>query len=297
MLNYQGRVVVNGTNYHGTGLLKFALGDLSFATNYWSNDGTAAGEPANAVTQMVDRGLLSVRLGDTTIANMVSIPGDAFARSNVWLRVWFQGEGDVSPAQLSPDKQVLSVGYAMVAGAVTPGAVPLSGLKQGNALVNQVIRWDGSEWVASDDTGTGPPARNLDVWFEVPDGGFMDARQVTMIGMLLDTNAVSEAIPGQKTPGAQGVGTLVVQRKLDGANEWRSWLHEIRDGSQTRRTIVLEVREAGTGSLLAGWELQDAWPAVYELVPEYSVGGAGVEMRIQERVTFAFDYCVPPGAP
>ena len=37
IINYQGRVLVNGTNYTGNGQFKFALVDGSGTTTYWSN--------------------------------------------------------------------------------------------------------------------------------------------------------------------------------------------------------------------------------------------------------------------
>jgi hypothetical protein len=48
IINYQGRIVDNGTNFNGTGLFEFALVNPGATTNYWSNDGTTAGQPALA---------------------------------------------------------------------------------------------------------------------------------------------------------------------------------------------------------------------------------------------------------
>ena len=48
-VNYQGRIQVQGTNFTGTGLFKFAIGTEDMGTVFWSNDGTVAGEPAAAI--------------------------------------------------------------------------------------------------------------------------------------------------------------------------------------------------------------------------------------------------------
>src|SRR5437867_212964 len=91
LINYQGRVVVGTTNFDGTGQFKFALVNANGSTTYWSNNGTstAGSEPTNAVSLTVSKGLYSVLLGDTSVANMtVSIPASVFNNSDVRLRVW-----------------------------------------------------------------------------------------------------------------------------------------------------------------------------------------------------------------
>ena len=56
---YQGRVAVQGTNFHGTGQFKFALVSADGATTYWSHDLTSmnGGAPVSAVSLPVTRGL------------------------------------------------------------------------------------------------------------------------------------------------------------------------------------------------------------------------------------------------
>lgn len=110
VMNYQGRVAVNGTNYHGSGSFKFALVSGGGGT-YWSNDGTPGGEPTNAVSLTVTRGLFSLGLGDTNLVNMVALPSSIFTNAAVYVRVWFNDGGGFQ--QLSPDQRVSSVGYAM----------------------------------------------------------------------------------------------------------------------------------------------------------------------------------------
>jgi hypothetical protein len=124
IINYQGRIVDNGTNFTGTGQFQFALvnGTLG-TTNYWSNDGTPFGQPAAAVSLTVTKGLYSVLLGDTTIPNMTaSIPAAVFTNSDVRLRVWFN-DGVSSFQQLSPDQRIGSAGYAQMAAGVPAGAI------------------------------------------------------------------------------------------------------------------------------------------------------------------------------
>jgi formylglycine-generating enzyme required for sulfatase activity len=116
IINYQGRVVVNGTNFDGNGRFKLALVDGAGTVNYWSNDGTAAGEPAAAISVAVSKGLYSVLLGQSP---MVPISPAVFTNTDVRLRVWFDGGGGMQ--QLSPDQRIGAVGYAMMAAAV-PGS-------------------------------------------------------------------------------------------------------------------------------------------------------------------------------
>lgn len=122
IINYQGRVVVGGTNFDGTGQFQFALVNPGGTTNYWSNDGTAIGQPTAPVSVTVTKGLYSVLLGDTTVSNMTAILPSVFANSNVLLRVWFN-DGVNGIQQLSPDQRLAAVGYAMMAASVPDGSI------------------------------------------------------------------------------------------------------------------------------------------------------------------------------
>jgi len=126
LMSYQGRVAVNGTNFGGTGLFKFALVSGDGATTYWSNNGTSSNgsEPSAAVSLPVNNGLYSVLLGDTSLANMTSpMPASVFAaQSDVRLRVWFN-DGTHNTQQLSPDQRLAAVGYAMVADTVADSSL------------------------------------------------------------------------------------------------------------------------------------------------------------------------------
>ena len=124
LINYQGRVAVGTTNFEGTGQFKFALVNSDGSTTYWSNDGTsiAGSQPAAAVALPVTKGLYSVQLGDTTLANMTALSATAFASTDVRLRVWFN-DGTTGFQRFTPDKRIAAVGYTMMAENVADGAV------------------------------------------------------------------------------------------------------------------------------------------------------------------------------
>ena len=237
MINYLGRVVVDGTNFHGTGQFKFALVDggtdvwqqatatatvaggqvtaitvtdggfgyvsapavtitdpfmigtgaqaEAFVTpggvlssidvtnpgsgystvadvtidtpppslrhlTFWSNDGTSVDgwEPTAAVALSVNKGLFSVRLGDT--GGPFGIPIDAFTNTDVRIRTWF--DDDVSGSQLlSPDQRIAAVGYALIAASVDDGAINPNMLAT-DSVINEKIA-DGE--VASADIAAG----------------------------------------------------------------------------------------------------------------------------------------------
>ncbi len=108
IISHQGKVTVGGNSFTGTGLFKFALVHTNVnAITDWSNDGssTAGSEPTAAVSLAVSRGIFSVNLGDTTLANMTTVPVSVFTNSTVYLRVWFN-DGTNGSVQLSPPHEV-----------------------------------------------------------------------------------------------------------------------------------------------------------------------------------------------
>ena len=216
LLNYQGRIAVNGTNFTGTGQFKFALVDgglnaahtaagaatisggfltivtvtdggagyasapgvsatggggfgavltaqisggivtnvivnspgsgytslpgIVFAApgsnvvirTLWSNNGTSTNgsQPTASVGLPVTKGLYSVLLGDTTLANMAALPATVFTNGAVLLRVWFN-DGVSGFQQLSPDQRLAAVGYAIMAGTVPDGSITTSKIAPG----------------------------------------------------------------------------------------------------------------------------------------------------------------------
>ncbi len=112
ILNHQGRIAVAGTNFDGTGQFKFALVDAAGTTTFWSNDGTAAGEPAASVPVAVSKGHYAALLGE---APMAALPAALFtAEDDVRLRVWFSTDG-AAFTQLAPDRRVTPSAYALAA--------------------------------------------------------------------------------------------------------------------------------------------------------------------------------------
>jgi Kelch motif protein len=122
ILNYQGRVAVNGTNFDGTGLFQFALVNGTGSSTYWSNGNSLVSLPVSA-------GLYSVALGDATVSNMAAIPAGVFTNIDVRLRVSFNG--GMGLQQLSPDQRFTAVGYALMAASVPNGAITSSQLATG----------------------------------------------------------------------------------------------------------------------------------------------------------------------
>ena len=140
LINYQGRLVISGTNYDGAAQFKFALVDAAGATTFWSNDGSSSGgaPPATAVPLTVTKGLYAVLLGDTNLAQMtVPITAAVFSGSDVRLRVWFSD--GVSPfLQLTPDQRISAVGYALVAQSAQSAATAGSATNFSGALAGDV---------------------------------------------------------------------------------------------------------------------------------------------------------------
>ena len=112
LVNYQGRVAVGTVNFNGTGQFKFALVNTNGSITYWSNDGssTAGSQPYSAIALTVTKGLYSVLLGDTSLANMTAIPASVWANADVRLRVWFNDSTNGSQL-LTPDQRLAPNGY------------------------------------------------------------------------------------------------------------------------------------------------------------------------------------------
>ncbi len=124
LLNYQGRISVGTTGFEGTGQFKLALVNSGASQTYWRNaaDANNDGEPDASVSVSVSRGLYSLMLGDTSLANMAVLPPGVFTNSAVYLRVWFN-DGVGGFQLLTPDQRVSSAGYSLISAAVTDGAV------------------------------------------------------------------------------------------------------------------------------------------------------------------------------
>ena len=193
MINYQGRVSVAGVNFDGTGQFKFALVNANGTTTYWSNDGTASGTPALAVSVPVNKGLYSVKLGDTAL--MTALGSAVFAGSGeVYLRAWFN-DGVHGFQLLSPDQRIVSSAYALVSqqaaavvnGDVSLGADPVAPL---DAATKQYVDAMGVSSVSLDGTvlriGQGGQTLAVDLT-SLLSFGFMDFVTVADAGNAADT--------------------------------------------------------------------------------------------------------------
>jgi hypothetical protein len=156
-IHYQGRVVVNGINFHGTGQFKFLLYEHTDSDAVppaevdlplWSNASSAPAdlsEPASAVSLSVTHGLYAVGLGDLALTNMAALPDKLLPElphDQVFLRVWFNDGSGFE--QLTPDQPVRAVPFALNARraetvpdgsigtlALAPGAVTAANLEPG----------------------------------------------------------------------------------------------------------------------------------------------------------------------
>ena len=124
LLSYQGRVFSGAAAFEGNGQFKFALLNADGSVVYLLNhpDGNGDGQPDNAVTVGVTRGLYSVLLGDSSLPNMAGIAPSVFSNSSVHLRVWFN-DGTSGFQQLTPDQRLAAVGYALMAAGVADGVI------------------------------------------------------------------------------------------------------------------------------------------------------------------------------
>lgn len=126
IMNHQGRITVDGTNYTGTGYFKFAFLQTvePFLVTTWSNDGTNLGEPAAAVPVDVVNGHYAVLLGDTSLTNMTTaIPATVFSENaEVSLHIWFSTDG-MTFEPLSPERRLTTSAYAFSAAEIDGGKV------------------------------------------------------------------------------------------------------------------------------------------------------------------------------
>jgi len=233
IINYQGRVVDAGTNFDGTGQFEFALVNASGTTNYWSNDGTALGQPSAAVLLTVTKGLYSVLLGDTTIANMsVALSPAVFANSDVRLRVWFN-DGVNGFQQLAPDQRLGAVGYALNAASLaTPAGGDLSGpvtnltvtKLQGVPLAvpapttGQVLRYNGTSWTNSAIQSGDLPSINSASNFTGSLAGDVTGTQgATVVGTVGGASAANVATGANAANSATSANTASTIVKRDGS--------------------------------------------------------------------------------
>jgi hypothetical protein len=140
VINYAGQVAVDGEEFDGNGLFKFAIVNDSGSTTYWSNDGTstAGSEPTASVSVSVNGGLYSVLLGNSAIQGMNAIDPSVFQQhADAKLRVWFN-DGTNGFQQLTPDRPFASVPYAMASGASTIQDGSITRSKLESSIINDL---------------------------------------------------------------------------------------------------------------------------------------------------------------
>lgn len=183
ILNHQGRIAVNGVNFDAVGFFKFALVNGSASETYWSNDGTASGEPASAVSVTVTNGHYAVLLGDTSVTNMTTPITSAIfeSHSDVRLRVWFSTGGAGPFDLLSPDRRITTAGYAFSSG----GASLTAGYETGSGADLSIQSTEATAitlTAAYNGTFSAPPTVDLDdAWSlsDVTTSGFTASAALT----------------------------------------------------------------------------------------------------------------------
>ena len=122
LLNFQGRVTVDGTVFTGTGQFKFALVNADGSQSFWSNDGSssAGAQPTAAVTVPVVNGNYSLHLGDTDLTNtdltdMEALQASVFDNDPIYLRIWFSDGTNGFERLGTEDHRITSVAFALKA--------------------------------------------------------------------------------------------------------------------------------------------------------------------------------------
>jgi len=112
-LPHQGRVLISGKAFEGTGAFRFALVDTA-GNLVWNHQGTT-GEPTTDLTLEVKGGFYSIALGDPGVAGMADLPASLFTSyAGLKLRIWFN-DGTNGLQQLGTDQALLVAPYALSA--------------------------------------------------------------------------------------------------------------------------------------------------------------------------------------
>lgn len=240
ILNHQGKLTVSGTNYTGLAQFKFALITSDFQAgerSLWSHDGTSVGggEPTGAtIPLMVARGVFSVYLGDTNLAGMLQpIPALVFTNSEVSLRVWVN-DGVNGSQQLTPDRRITAVGYALIARTVLES--PSAATNFTGTLAGEVTGPQGATVVASvggvlaANVATGANAANA-------------ATEANTANTLVRRGASGEFTAGTMTGSFAGSGS-----ELTNLNGSAVATGTVADARLTTNVVLLNGNQAFTGS-------------------------------------------------
>jgi hypothetical protein len=202
ILNYQGRVAVNGTNFDGTGSFQFAFVNGTGTTTYWSNGTSIVSLPVSA-------GLYSVALGDTNVTNMAAIPVGVFTNTDVLLRVWFNSGAGLQ--QLSPDQRFTAVGYALMAAGVPNGAITSSQLATG--AVTTVT-------IANGAVGTSQLAAGAVTSANIASNTITSANMAPGAGVVPSSAIVLSQTANNSSLTAAGFSPLITTTNFPGGTNW-----------------------------------------------------------------------------
>jgi len=112
-LPHQGRVLISGKAFEGTGSFRFALVDTA-GNLVWNHQGTT-GDPTTDLSLDVKGGFYSIALGDPSVAGMADLPVSLFTSyAGLKLRIWFN-DGTNGLQQLGTDQALLVAPYALSA--------------------------------------------------------------------------------------------------------------------------------------------------------------------------------------
>ncbi|EDY83269.1 kelch repeat protein [Verrucomicrobiia bacterium DG1235] len=144
MINYQGRLIVDGVNFSGDGQFKFAFVNEDGSATYWSHDDSSVSgsEPSTHVVLPVSSGLYSVMLGDPNVKNSAgegvqSISATVLGHSEVYLRIWVKA-GTSGFQKLAPDRRIAAVAYALMADSVPDGSITTEKLAAGSVTEDKL---------------------------------------------------------------------------------------------------------------------------------------------------------------
>ena len=109
-IDYQGRISIGRSPFTGTGYFKFAIADAAENTNYWSSDGSSAGEPAASCALAVNDGRFSTLLGAPPMCPID--PAGLATGEPCFFRVWFSQDGSTF-RELKPKQKIVSSPFAI----------------------------------------------------------------------------------------------------------------------------------------------------------------------------------------
>lgn len=273
-LDYQGKVLISDVPFTGEGYFKFAFSDDIDSSNYWSNDGTASGEPGAPVTNSVYNGVFSVTLGAPP---MSAIAPDIFsAGTDLYLRVWFSDD-NVTFNEMLPAQRLVSSPYAINAdqvdgydadeliaaatngvslsgdvsgspgGGTTVGSLQGDALDLGSASSGDVLTWDGSAWTNIAGGISGQAASNA---FVLKTGD-------TMTGALTINDAGSSSLRIGSSYATVAVGSSAVGGTMGVAVGYNARSDDYgvgvgyrADGSLNGTAVGYDADASGTGTAL-----------------------------------------------